>query len=539
MPEFIPTTSADGVPLQARDAAGTPSDAARGEAGPPSATCTRRVFVAGAAVAAASGFASLAAQSPADPAAPPAADQAAEPSTPKANDHPPAPKANVKAFLENGRLKVGVDLARGGSIALLADLQGRRDAEGKVRGGAGESVVNVQDLGRYIGQSYYAGPKPFGKPHPNWPAWPWNPVSAGDVYNNPCKLLESTNDGRTLYVKSQPMQWALENVPADCVFETWISLEGSTVQVRNRLTNARDDKRQFPAMDQEVPAVYTVGTLHRLKTYDGDRPFSGGALSEIPKRPEKENMPQWNSFRATEHWAALVDDFDWGLGVVHPGVVRFLGGFYLTPGKGGPHDPPTGYVSPVRPEMLDHDAVYEYEYTLVLDTLTKIRETAYKLRPKSSAPDDRFGGDSPANGGRRHWRLAHARDDGAPRGDRGWKVHLDQPDPQLLGPESAWRAEEAPKLHLDAAFRTKHSTAELYWSRHDAPGFAAERSVRFEVQPDGERRIYTIDLAASPEYRGLIAGIRLDPVASGGLAEFVEVFSFSHRAPRKLPESKE
>lgn len=533
MTKPLSTNTADGSP-RADGPETTMSAPARFAANFAAATCTRRAFVAGAA-AASSCVASLAARNPADPAGP-----SAERSTPKGNENPPAPKANQKAFLENDRLRLGVDLARGGSIAFLADLQGRRDAEGKLRGGAGESIVNVQDLGRYIGQSYYAGPKPFGKPHPNWPDWPWNPVSAGDVYNNPCKLLETANDGRTLYVKSQPMQWALENVPADCTFETWISLERSTVRVRNRLTNARDDKRRHPAMDQEVPAVYTVGTLHRLKTYDGDRPFSGGALSEIPKRPEKENMPQWNSFRATEHWAALVDALDWGLGVVHPGVVRFLGGFYLTPGKGGPHDPPTGYVSPVRPEMLDHDAVYEYEYVLVLDTLPKIRETAYRLRPKSSAPDDRFGGESLGDGGgRRHWRLAHAFDDGAPRGEGGWKVRLDQPDPQLLGPESAWRAEEAPKLYLDAAFHTKQSTAELYWSRHDAPGFAAERSVRFDVQPDGKRRVYAIDLAASPEYRGLIAGIRLDPVASGGPREFVEVFSLSHRAPQKLHEFKE
>jgi len=40
-----------------------------------------------------------------------------------------------------------------------------------------------------------------------------------------------------------------------------------------------------------------------------------------------ETRPAWSTFYATEHWAALVDEDDWGLGGFHAGVVRFLGGF--------------------------------------------------------------------------------------------------------------------------------------------------------------------------------------------------------------------
>src|SRR5271166_2785389 len=219
------------------------------------------------------------------------------------------------AYLDNGIIKVGVDLDRGGSIGLLADDK------------KGGNVVNVHDLGRWIGQSYYAGPKSFGTAHPAWKDWPWNPVSAGDVYGNASKLLEKKNDGKTLYIKSVPMQWALKNVPGDCTFETWIMLESRTVQVRNRLTNQRKDEKQYPALDQELPAVYTTGKLHRLVSYTGGEPFTQAPVKEIPKLPAKDGRPQWTTFLATEHWAALVNDDDWGLGVIHPGVVRFLGGF--------------------------------------------------------------------------------------------------------------------------------------------------------------------------------------------------------------------
>ena len=48
---------------------------------------------------------------------------------------------------------------------------------------------------------------------------------------------------------------------------------------------------------------------------------------------------------------------------------------------------PTGYVAAVRQEILDHNIVYEYRYTLVLDTLAQIRKEAYKQRLKSGLPD--------------------------------------------------------------------------------------------------------------------------------------------------------
>lgn len=186
------------------------------------------------------------------------------------------------SYLDNGTIKVGVDLGRGGSIGYLADVK------------TGGNVVNVHDLGRWIGQSYYAGPKPFGTAHPAWKDWPWNPVSAGDAYGNASKLLEKKNDGKTLYVKSIPMQWALKNVPGDCTFETWITLKGRTVQVRNSLTNQRKDEKQYPALDQELPAVYAIGKLHRLMTYTGDNPFADKPLTEIPKRPA--NLPRTSFF---------------------------------------------------------------------------------------------------------------------------------------------------------------------------------------------------------------------------------------------------
>lgn len=408
------------------------------------------------------------------------------------------------AYLNNGIIKVGVDLDRGGSIAFFADVK------------KGGNVVNVHDLGRWIGQSYYSGPKPFGTPHPAWKEWPWNPVSAGDVYGNPSTVVDKKHDGKALYIKSVPMQWALKNVPGDCTFETWITIAGRTVQVRNRLTNQRKDEKQYPAMDQELPAVYTIGKFYRLMTYTGDNPFAGKPLTEIPRRPAKEGRPEWTMFFASEHWAALVDDDGWGLGVIHPDVVRFLGGFSGKPNTGGPSDDPTGYIAPVRQEILDQNIVYEYRYTLVLDSLANIRQEAYKQRPKSAMPDYRFSQD------RQHCWLVNAEDTGLPMKDC-WRLKVEKDDPQMLGPEGCWQAKDASTIFVRAAYRTTPKTAELFWETAEKPGFRAGQSVKFAIVPDGKFRTYEVDLSGLPNYRGTIRRLRFDPVETGRPGETVDV----------------
>lgn len=414
------------------------------------------------------------------------------------------------AYLENGVIKIGVDLRRGGSIGFLADLQ------------SGRNVVNVHDLGRWIGQSYYSGPAPFGKAAPGWDRWPWNPVSAGDVYGNPSKLIEIKNDGTTLYVKSAPMQWALSDVAAECRFESWITLEGRTVHVRNRLSNERTDQKQYVAMDQELPAVYTIGKLHRLVSYTGDRPFTEAKAVEIPKATSSPGRPKWTMFFATEHWAALVDANDWGLGVIQPDVVRFLGGFYGMPNTGGPDDASTGYIAPVRKEILDHNIVYEYQYTLVLDSLVNIRKEAYKQRPKSNLPDYRFATS------RQHWWFQNAEDAGY-RLNGGIHLKMEGDDPRMYGPEGCWEATEAPTIFIRAAYRTRNKTAQLFWQTAAKPGFSEEQSIRFPIEPDGKFRTYEVRLSSAAAYRGTIRQLRFDPVESGGAGESVDVQFISTR----------
>ncbi len=422
------------------------------------------------------------------------------------------------SFLDNRSLRLGVDLHLGGAITHLS-LSAK-----------GENVVNNFDWGRQIQMSYYSGPVPYvvgeKRPSKHWEHLGWNPVQAGDDHGNPAKVLDHRNDGKTLYVKCVPMQWPLNNEPGECTFETWITLEGVTAQVRCRLTNARADRTQYGARMQELPAVYTNGPYYRLFTYTGARPFTGDSLTRIEKK-KPDGFP-WSSWTATENWAALVNDENWGLGVWHPGCYSFSGGFAGKPGKGGTKDSPTGYLAPNRIEILDHNICHEYHYVLILDKLDAIRKYVGQHAQKLTPPSYQFARD------RQGWWYNNAHDTGWPiKGELN--VLLEKGDPQLISPAGFWHATGAPLLTLEAAFQTREKTGQIFWSTLEHPGLSEERSVSFPIQGDGQMRLYTVKLADSVRYRGVITGVRIDPVPQGHRGDWVRIRQISFSKERKTP----
>jgi hypothetical protein len=409
------------------------------------------------------------------------------------------------SFLDNGRVKVGVDLSLGGAITWLS-----RDG--------GENLVNSYDYGRQIQMSYYSGPVPFEsggqKPADHWRHLGWNPVQAGDEFKHGSKTLEHRNDGRTLYVKCIPLQWPLNNIPAECVFESWLELDGIALKARSRLTNARADKTRYPARHQEMPALYANAPFHRVVSYTGAKPFSGDAVQVIPKPQTKHPWAFWD---ATEQWSALLDKDDRGVGLIAPGVVRFTGGFAGKPGPNDPRGASTGYLAPLGTEIIDFNIVHEYRYEVVPGSLSEIRERAAKTArrepPAWSFENSRMG-----------WNYANASDSGWPVTGM-LNVNSLGNDPQLLSPRTFWNAEDAPVLTIEAAFKTADKNATVYWVRHGQSAPRGEDAISFPITGDGEMRPVRVRLADSKSYAGPMAQLRFDPVAKGAEGDWVKVRS--------------
>ncbi len=405
------------------------------------------------------------------------------------------------SFVDNGTIRVGINLDLGGAITHVSPSNSK------------ENIINSYDWGRQVQMSFYSGPTPFvpnGKqPNSTWRFLGWNPIQSGDCFGNRSRVIEHENDGKSLYVKCIPMQWPLNNEPGECTFETWIRLEANTVHVKSQINNARSDTTQYPARGQELPAVYTNGNYYRLFTYAGTAPFAGEDLRQITKvwrsgAPDQVEGGPWDHWYATENWAALVRDDDFGLGVWSPGTCTFVGGFAGEPGQGGPQDAPTGYIAPIRSEILDHNIQYTYDYVLIVGKLDAIREYVRTNRKGSDLPDYSF------EKNRQSWTLRHASDQGWPL-DGAWTVKLDEGTPLLVGPDTYWLAADLPTVYIRAAFQTQQDVATLAWEGLDAPG----GECRFPIQTDGQVRTYEVPLSSATGYTGACKRLILRPIDGG------------------------
>jgi FG-GAP-like repeat len=417
--------------------------------------------------------------------------------------------------LDNGVIKVGVDTTFGGAITYLS------------QSGSTTNLINDSNTGALVQQSYYSGPANFVPPgaiqNPNANPWPWNPVQAGDSFGYRAAVLASSNANGVIYVKTRPKQWALQNWPADCIMEQWTRLEGPAVRVHCKLTNNRSDHTQYPPgpYSEELPAAFGVGTLCHIFSYTGTAPFTGGALTQLPNAPP----PAWTTWRATENWSAHVNSSNFGFGVHNPDAINTVGGYenHGNPCTGGSADSNAAYIAPFSFEVLDYNIVYEYDFNLIVGTLTSIRNWAYTHR-SDHRPDYHFGNN------RQHWFSTYG-DAGVPSGFL--RANLNGPDPSLIGPNTAFAASAYPQIYFAARYVMSsppaNPHAELFWETNNDGGFSETRKQSVTVIPDGRWRIYTFNLGANAAWSGLISQLRLDPIQSGGAGDYVDIAGISYQ----------
>ena len=429
-------------------------------------------------------------------------------------------------YLENDRIKLGIDLRLGGAVTYLSD-----------RDNGGENMINSADWGRQIQMSYYSGPWPYigtngEKPADNWAGLGWNPIQSGDAGGNRSKVIEfESRSGNALFVRCIPMQWPhTAGVAGDCEFECLYTLEGNVITMEATIVNQRTDKTQYRACGQEMPAVYTNGPWYRLVTYLGDQPFSGQPVTQIVARNDGKGWP-WVHFYTPENWVALLDDNGKGIGVFQPEIMTFNGGFHpgdAFKGNGGEKDGQTGHIAPIGTQILDHNIRWTYKTHFILGTVDDIRRYAEQRRQTTFCPE---------------WTFRNSRQGWYYRGDAsdaGWplKEALDVrfgENAALVGPVTCWRAADAPVLEIEGAFESTDReilltveiqpvgksdfTDWLNWSegnqnmeeerRQKEAEFPATPALvlRETIAADGSNRVYRIRLDALPGYENALKSL--------------------------------
>ncbi len=390
-------------------------------------------------------------------------------------------------FIENDYIRIGANLSLGGALTYLAE-------KGK------KNMINSFDWGRQVQMSFYNHPIPFvpegHEMAERWKHIGWNPIQSGDVYRNRSRLLDYHCENNEIYVKCIPMHWPLDNCEGECTFEVWYRLDGYCVDVTSRLNNARPDKTQYEARWQELPAVYTNGEWYKGVSYVGKKPFTGDELTEIVTKYDKRGYP-WLQFYPTENWSALVDDNNYGLGIYIPTTSFSKIGFWLEDkkGYGEVRDRQTGYVAPFAPEVLDHNIVYTYEYSLIVGQVDFIRQTANEMDKGNDRRHFNFEHD------RDHFYYKNITDKGFPTG--GCLDFDFVKDSELKSPPQFFDYKVCKALLIDAAFDGEIS-GEVVFTLYEGLdergwGKTAEAAAPFEIRGNGDRALHKIDISMAPD----------------------------------------
>lgn len=437
-------------------------------------------------------------------------------------------------YLQNDRIKLGIDLNLGGAVTFLSDQK---------NGGA--NMINSYDWGRQIQMSYYSGPWPYigpkgETPTPEWSGLGWNPIQSGDAGNNHSRLISYERRGENvLFVKSVPMQWPNRKaVECECEFESLYTLEGNVITLEATIVNHRSDTTQYRACTQEMPAIYTNGAWYQVVTYLGDKPFEGQPTTVVVDKNDGKGWP-WVHFYTPENWVALLDNKGLGIGVYQPEVMRFNAGFHpndATKGYGGEKDVQTGHIAPIGTQILDDNIKWTYKTVFVLGDLNDIRTYAKDHREVKTNPSWSF------ENSRQMWYYeGDCKDSGYPIKD-GLDISFKN-GAKIVSPVTYWKAEDNGYLEVEGSFSSTNNEIDLTveiqplgkadftdwlnWSegksnvedekRVKASVFPAAGSVKLnqKIKADASNQTYKIRLADLPGYNGAMKYLKLHLKADG------------------------
>ena len=268
-----------------------------------------------------------------------------------------------KYYIDNGQIRLGIDLDRGGSIFYFALSTNQ------------VNLLNHADEGRFIQQSYYGesdGSTWGGKP------WVWNPIQGGGSNGLKAKVLRQELGTNALRVISEPVHWGYGTPMPELEMEEEILLCQEVARIRYTFRNTSTNATDHPAAHQELPAVFVDAAYPIMVYYKGDKPWTGAELTRVTL-----GWPNEYHIR-NEEWAAYVNTNSYGLGVYTPGTPESTAYRYLPEGpqrdKTGPQAAACSYFAPIRTLAITRGLTFQYELYLRIGTIEDIRQTFDQIR---------------------------------------------------------------------------------------------------------------------------------------------------------------
>ena len=292
----------------------------------------------------------------------------------KTQDYPVYGEGADTYYIENLRYKLGIRLIWGGGINYLED----KTSDIKRL----KNLVNQADTGRLIQQSYY-GVQQNAEYTPgkyNGSTWAYNPVQGGDVKGNHSRIIDIVVTEYSVYIKSQPLDWAKDNSLTPSYMENTYTVYSNRIQVDNRFVDFSNWIHRYA--HQELPAFYTVSYLSRFTLYNGTKPWTDDTMSY------RDNLKFWGDQTYyndctfllknsnTETWCAWTNPGkDFGIGLYVPNVDSYLAGRHAFNNSMESTNGATNYVAPINTILLKSFEALEYSYLISTGSVEEMRAT--------------------------------------------------------------------------------------------------------------------------------------------------------------------
>ncbi len=295
--------------------------------------------------------------------------------------------ANDFVWLKNNKIKIGINLKRGGQLAWASLIDATTNLV--YNGYDGGFQVTLDAYQKKDG--YTQGGEVAGSGIPGQPTFSYNVTHGGDYLNHAVSLIDYHAIPNGYYVKLRPIHYPLNAKFSETYIETWYTIIRQSVKIVYRYTSFRTDGQwNGSGFDGAgAPACFIVNTLNKYRTYTGNNPwtFSPSEGGSLPIT-NLGGVPL--SSQASEYWGMVYDPQrpETGLGVYNN--TENLSSTHFTykqqevyPGNGPGTEFNSGYTffQPFVNFSIPNRGSYVKDITayLMLGTETEIRAEAYRI----------------------------------------------------------------------------------------------------------------------------------------------------------------
>jgi hypothetical protein len=277
------------------------------------------------------------------------------------------------------------------------------------------------------------------------------------------------------------------------------------VRLRGRFTSRRSDKNYYGGYFQATPAMFLNNPYNRHYSYTGSRPFENQPLSSVLGTRDNDSL-----FTATENWAALVDNSNFGVGIWQENTFLF-GSRYTIGASSGRYENeyPCNGLIPVLNDVIDHNIVYSSPVTeFIVGSLSEIRQHVYSKFREPLVPDFKFKKD------RQNWAYGGGlRDQGWPILDEELKIRSLSIGGEMLSRYGVWPTANVSKMYIKMAYRGVPRKARLFWRTTEQDrNFPSDQSVIFDLINDGKPHLYEFDMRKIATWKGNIKQFLFAPL---------------------------